>query len=177
MSGEWVDYTEEEWAEWNAQQQQQEEEEVPWVDPRLPLSETEHRARQQEMVDHGIPCRLDFEVYGSLWVLQVIPRDGFLHLTHDLGLADFIEHRYGKPYHISICKTWEAENYSERINRINEKFDGWEGILQVRGWGGYVQPTHHGYYCVVGPPVSDDEDIVFLHSHGCYGEGELHISF
>jgi hypothetical protein len=165
---------------WQQGQWQEEDEDTPQQDPhsvRIWPGRRRLHEIQRELFEHGINCRLEFEVYGDLWVFQVIPLPGeeFLHLAENL--PQFAEERHGKLYHISICYESEAAPYADRIQNIKDRWHGWEGNLECLGWTNVGQETSNGGNFLVGAPLILDPDVEFLHDNGYYWDRLLHISF
>lgn len=137
-------------------------------------SEEQTRVMQKDIFEHGIPCQLELELYGELWVLQVHPEEGFEHFAENL--MEFAAERHGKLYHISICKENEADD--ERIEAIRQRWDGWQGVLDCIGWGSIGREINdNSVACIIGGELAADPDIKYLHDNGYYWRRQLHISF
>jgi hypothetical protein len=133
------------------------------------LDYEEHFARQKRICEQGLPCTLRLHLSGDLWMLQVIPGEGFPHLVPEETLSNFEE------YHISLCTSWTAD--STALDRLRQRWDGWRGQLPIAGWGGEVAVTSTGAFAVVGGALAEDPDVQLLHGTcAWYDERQLHIS-
>jgi hypothetical protein len=167
--------TAEETAEGTQQEPAQEPEQAPEEESirRFP-SEEQTRVMQKDIFEHGIPCQLELELYGELWVLQVLVDEDFQHFADNY--MEFLAERHGKPYHISICKDYEAD--ADKIEAIRQRWDGWQGVLDCIGWGSVGREINdNSVACIIGGELAADPDIKDLHDNGYYWRRQLHISF
>jgi hypothetical protein len=179
----WQDWGQTGWQDWSQQNWWQQQDwqqgyQQPQQAPdsvRIWYDTADHHAIQRDIFRHGLPCRLEFEIYGDYWVLQVIPEEGFQHLA--VNLPQFFEERHGKPYHITICSVQEALPFQYRIDHIRKKWDGKEVTLKCIGWSNPGQETSNGANCLIGGKVGEDPDIQFLHATHKHAHRPLHISF
>jgi hypothetical protein len=182
------------WQDWSGWQQseqeteQQTEQETEQQTEQQTATETEEhsirrfpskeqtRVMQRDIFEHGVPCKLELELYGDVWVLQVLVDEDFQHFADNV--MEFLAEREGKPYHISICKDYDAEAHTDKIEAIRERWDGWEGVLDCIGWGSIGRETNdNSVCCIIGGDLAADPNIRYLHDNGYYWRRDLHISF
>ena len=140
-----------------------------WHRTRFDSNETWRR--QEHIREAGLPSTIQLRLlHGNLWAIVVEPKEGFTHLSNEVGLREAKER--GDEYHVSIC-------FKSDINAEWKKRN-LEHLLRL-----YGHPTEHifqitsftyGMTAELSPHDTVYQAVKDLHTYGSYYYKDIHIS-
>ena len=154
-------------------QKEEREKRIEW--DRTRFDDNEIQRRQDHILEVGLPSTIQLKLlhgdrHRNLWAIVVEPKEGFTHLSNEIGLREAKDK--GEEYHVSICFASDIDREWKKRNL--------EHLLRL-----YGHPTDHTFqiYKFTSGMTADlshwdsvYQEVKWLHESGYYNYKNIHIS-